>query len=167
MTPAELYAEIRQRIADTPAAMALVDAVRNDSPPVPDTVAIAAAISIGRTKAVHKPIGRGEVALALGVPSGPLFVYQLSRMANTPPGDDATDAQVAAFATAWQAWDSLDKGTFDVGNPAVRSALDLFVGTLLTADQAAVFKALADVSDPYAEFDVRCAILADDGALLV
>src|SRR5574337_918097 len=163
MTPIE----IRALIAATPAALALVDAVRGDAAPAPDTAAIAAAISAGRTRIMPRPVGDGDIALALGVPAGPLFLYQLETVASTPPEAGASADAVAQFATARQAWRSLQKGSFDVGNPGVRSAIDLFVGTLLSAEQAVAVKALAEVPDPISEWDVRCAVLADDGGLLV
>src|SRR5574340_1004616 len=156
MTPIE----IRALIAATPAALALVDAVRGDATPAPDTAAIAAAISAGRTRIMPRPVGDGDIALALGVPAGPLFLYQLETAAAAAP------EAVAQYATARQAWRSLQRGSLDIGNAAVRSAIDLFAGTLLTAEQAATIKALAEAPEQIPEWDVRCALLAADGSLL-
>lgn len=162
MTPIE----IRALIAATPAALALVDAVRGDATPAPDTAAIAAAISAGRTRIMPRPVGDGDIALALGVPAGPLFLYQLETAAATPPEAGAAPEAVAQYATARQAWRSLQRGSLDIGNAAVRSAIDLFAGTLLTAEQAATIKALAEAPEQIPEWDVRCALLAADGSLL-
>lgn len=163
-------AEIQALILATPAAMALLDAVRSDPAPVPDTVAIAEAISAGRTRTESRLIGDGEVSLALGVPAGPLFVMSLEDAASdaSRPGPGAASEEIELFATARQAWRSLQKGAFDIGDSSVRAAIDLFVGALLNANQAASLKALSpEIPDPVPEFDVRCAILADDGSLLV
>lgn len=163
MTPEE----IRATILATPDALALVDAVRNNPEPIPDTVAIAAVLSAGRTRIAPRLIGDADVSLAIGIPDGPMFLLGLEDAATTRPATDASPEQLAVYATARQAWRSVQNKAFEIGNPAVRAAIDLFVGVLLTADQAVAIKALAEVPDPVSEWDVRCAILAADGGLLV
>jgi hypothetical protein len=116
-------------------------AARNDA-------AIAEALSLGRVAVCPKLVGDGEVALALGIPAGPLFIYQLETVATSTPPAGAPAEQVVTYAVARQAWRSLQRAALDVGNPGVRAAFDAFVGTLLTADQAAAVKSLAEAPSP-------------------
>lgn len=109
-------------------------------------------------KIVSKEIGDGAVSLALDVPAGPVFLLQLETIANTTPTSETTPDQMAQIAVARQAWRSLNKGAFDVGRPSVRAGLDLFVGSLLTADQASAIKALAEVPDIVTGSDVSRAL---------
>jgi hypothetical protein len=52
----------------------------------------------------------------------------------------------------------LTRGTFDIGNPVVRQAIDSMVGTLLTAEQATALKALAEVPQTITAADVSLAM---------
>ncbi len=133
------------------------DPARKHSAPA-DDAAIAAILSEGRTRIVSQQVGDGAVAIALGIPGGPVFLYQLELAADTSPGASATDEQVAQHAIARQAWRSLQRGSLDVGNAVVRDALDAMVGTLLTADQATAVKALAEVADQVSVADVSLAM---------
>ena len=110
--------------------------------------AIADILNVDRTKLVSMEIGDGAISLALGVPAGPLFLYKLRKLADTVLADDATDETIAPVAIAQQVVRSLAKTGLDVGDAAVRSGLSLFEGTLLTAEQVATIKALAEVEDP-------------------
>lgn len=123
-----------------------------------DDAAIAAILSEGSAKVISREVGDGAVAIALGIPGGPVFLYQLERAAETAPGESATAEQIVQHAIARQAWRSLQKGSLDVGNPVVRDAIDAMVGTLLTADQATAIKALAEVDDPVSVADVSLAV---------
>lgn len=123
-----------------------------------DDAAIAALLSEGRTRIVSQEVGDGAVAIALGIPGGPVFLYQLELAAETVPGASATDEQIAQHAIARQAWRSLQKAALDIGNPVVRSAIDAMVGTLLTAEQASAVKALAEIPDPVTVADVSLAM---------
>ena len=109
--------------------------------------AIATILNQDRTKIVSKEIGDGMLSLALGLPDGPVFVYKLKQLAATQLPVDAPIEQVTPVAVAQQAVNSLAKGGFDIGNPGVRAAIDSFVGSLLTADQAQDIKAIAEVPD--------------------
>lgn len=123
-----------------------------------DDQAIAALLSAGRTKIASRQIDDRDVAIALGIPGGPVFLYQLELAAETVPGASATDEQIAQHAIARQAWRSLQKAALDIGNPVVRSAIDAMVGTLLTAEQASAVKALAEIPDPVTVADVSLAM---------
>jgi len=133
------------------------DAARKHSAPA-DDAAIAAILSDGRTRIVSREIGDGAVAVALGIPGGPVFLYQLELTANANPGESATYEQIARISIARQTWRSLQKASLDIGNPVVRAGIDVMVGTLLTADQAAAVKSLAEVPDTVSVADVSLAM---------
>ncbi len=121
--------------------------------------AIAAILSEGRTRVEpSKLITDGEVAVALGIPGGPVFLYSLEQAAETAPGEDADQDDVVAHAVASQAWRSLLKGQFNIGDASVRAAIDSMVGRLLTAEQAVTIKVLAKVPAPVSASDVSRAV---------
>lgn len=120
--------------------------------------AIADILSAGRTQIVSKEVGDGAISLALGVPAGPVFLYQLEQIAASTPDQNAPPEQITRIAIARQAWRSLIKGGFDVGNPGVRAGLDLFVGDLLTQSEADAIKALAEVPEIITAADVSRAV---------
>ena len=121
--------------------------------------AIAAILSAGRTRVEpSKLINDGEVAVALGIPGGPVFIYSLEQAADTAPGEGASPEDVVAHAVARQAWQSLLKGQFNIGDASVRAAIDSMVGRLLTAEQAVTIKALAEVPEPVSASDVSRAV---------
>ena len=63
--------------------------------------AIAAILSAGKTRVEpSKLINDGEVAVALGVPGGPMFLHSLEQAAETAPGEDADQDDVVAHAVA-------------------------------------------------------------------
>lgn len=123
-----------------------------------DDAAIAAILSAGRTSIAQRQINDADAAIALGIPAGPLFLYQLEQAATVAPSPEATAQQIALYAVARQAWRSLTRGTFDIGNPVVRQAIDSMVGTLLTAEQATGIKALAEVPQTISAADVSRAM---------
>lgn len=92
-----------------------------------------------------KEVGDGAIALALGPTAGPVFLYKLRRLADTVLPEGATDEQIAPVAVAQQVISSLAKTGFDVGNKEVRAGIDLFIGPLLTPEQAESIKSLAPV----------------------
>ena len=121
--------------------------------------AIAAILSAGRTRVEpSKLINEGEVAVALGIPGGPVFIYSLEQAAETAPGEGGSPEDVVAHAVARQAWRSLLKGQFNIGDASVRAAIDSMVGRLLTAEQAVTIKALAEVPAPVSASDVSRAV---------
>lgn len=107
---------------------------------------------------VSREVGDGAIALALGMPAGPVFLYKLRKLAETVLPDTATDTDIAPVAMAQQAIASLAKAGFDVGNAEVRAGLDMFVGSLLDANQATLIKALAEQPDVISATDVSRAL---------
>ena len=137
--------------------------ITNDMPKDPDyrtkDQAIADILNAGREpKIVRMEIGDGSVSLALGVPAGPVFLLQLETVAATLVTPATTAEELAQIAVARQAWRSLNKGALDVGNASVRAGLDMFVGSLLTAEDCAAIKALAEVPDVVTATDVSRAL---------
>ena len=137
--------------------------VTNDMPKDPDYMtkdqAIADILNQGRApKIVKREVGDGLISLALGVPAGPVFLMQLEMLSNMPVTQDTPLEQMAQIAVARQAWRSLIKGGFDVGDMTVRAGLDMFVGSLLTAEQASAIKELAETPDVVTAADVSIAL---------
>lgn len=136
--------EIRAAIAADPALQALV----------PDTTALAAALSQGRTQTVSSLVGVGRVMDCLGPTEGAAVL-------------DALDGLRAVSSPVKWAWLLLERGELDVGLQSVRSQIDALTPAVFTPAQAAAIKALAERPELVSEFDVRCAIYADDGSLKV
>lgn len=136
--------------------------VTNDMPKDPDYAAkdkaIAQIVSAGRTKIVSKEVGDGAISLALGIPDGPVFIYRLKQLAATVLPADATIEQIIPVAVAQQAVASMEKVGLNVGLPGVRAGIDLFIGVLLTEDQATTIKALAEVPEIITPADVSIAL---------
>ena len=122
--------------------------------PLDDHGAIAEALSAGRTKIVSREVGDGAISLALGTPDGPLFMLQLEAIANTPASVEMAPEQIAQIAICRQAWRSINRVGFDVGNQGVRDGIDAMVGTLLTQSQADAIKGLAVVADSVSSQEV-------------
>lgn len=122
--------------------------------PLDDHGAIAEALSVGRTKIVSNEVGDGAISLALGTPAGPLFLLTLEGIANTPIAVEMAPEQIAQIAICRQAWRSINRVGFDVGNQGVRDGIDSMIGTLLTQEQADAIKALAVVDDPVSSQEV-------------
>lgn len=137
--------------------------VTNDMPKDLDYMAkdqvIADILNAGRApKIIKREVGDGLISLALGVPAGPVFLMQLEMLSNMPVTQETPLEQLAQIAVARQAWRSLIKGGFDVGDMTVRAGLDMFVGSLLTAEQASAIKALAESPDIVTAADVSRAL---------
>ena len=137
--------------------------VTNDMPKDLDYMAkdqvIADILNAGRApKIIKREVGDGLISLALGVPAGPVFLMQLEMLSNMPVTQETPLEQMAQIAVARQAWRSLIKGGFDVGDMTVRAGLDMFVGSLLTAEQASAIKALAETPDVVTAADVSIAL---------
>lgn len=126
--------------------------------PLTDHGAIADALSAGRTKVISREVGDGAIALALGTPAGPIFMLTLETIANQPVTEATPPELVAQIAVARQAWRSINRVGFDVGNQGVRDGIDAMVGTLLTTEQAEAIKALAVVPDPVTSQEVTKAL---------
>lgn len=155
------YTALWAEIQDSPecAPHIVPSSPKNDEAAKVGDAAIAAILSAGRTRIEpSKMLNDGEVAVALGIPGGPVFLYSLEQAAETAPPEGATQDDVVAHAVARQAWRSLLKGQFNIGNVAVRAAIDSMVGRLLTAEQAVTIKALAEVPERVSAADVSRAV---------
>ena len=110
-----------------------------------DHGAIAAALSVGRTKIVPTPIGIGTV-LAVMAPQGGDFLNALETMG-------ATDANVK-----W-ALKMIEQATFDIGHPVTRAQLEQFAQDApALADGIAALLDVAVQDDPVSSQDVSKAM---------
>ena len=133
--------EIRAAIAADPALQALV----------PDTQAIAAALSVGRTRWKHTEIGVGTIIEVLG-------------LAAANPVLDA----LYASPDYRHVKPLLDQGRLRLDTVAQAGMLQpLVTGGLLTQAQLDALIARAKEPAPVAEYDVRVAIYNDDGSMKV
>ena len=133
--------EIRDAIAADPALQALV----------PDTVAIAAALSAGRTRWKHTDIGVGTIIDVLG-------------LAAANPVLDA----IYASPDYRHVKPLLDQGRLRLDVVAQAGMLQpLVTGGLLTQAQLDALVARAKEPAPVDEYAVRVAIYNDDGSLRV
>ena len=133
--------EIRAAIAADPALQALV----------PDTQAIAAALSVGRTRWKHTEIGVGTIIEVLGLAAA----------------NPVLDALYAA-PDYRHVKPLLDQGRLRLDVVAQAGVLQpLVTSELLTQAQLDALIARAKEPAPVAEYDVRVAIYNDDGSLKV
>ena len=133
--------EIRAAIAADPALQALV----------PDTQAIAAALSVGRTRWKHTEIGVGTIIEVLG-------------LAAANPVLDA----LYASPDYRHIKPLLDQGRLRLDVVAQAGMLQpLVTGGLLTQAQLDALVARAKEPDPVDEYAVRVALYNDDGSLRV
>ena len=138
--------------------MISIEEIQATGLPLTDHGAIAEALSAGRTKIISREVGDGAISLALGTPAGPIFMLTLETIANQPVTAETTPESLAQIAIARQAWRSINRVGFDVGNQGVRDGIDAMVGTLLTTEQAEAIKALAVVPDPVTSQEVTKAL---------
>lgn len=144
--------EIRAAISASPAIKALI----------PDTVAIAAALSVGRTKVASR------FASERGI---------LERFPGGPMAADALLAKLEAFAVSGhpmarivgRAIKFLEQPEgLDIGASTTQGLLDqLAAGGVITQTERDGLRAMATVDDPVSEMSVRSALFADDGSLRV
>lgn len=130
--------QLRNEIISGPLAGSFDLAHRDDG-------AIAAALSVGRTKIVSRLIGFGTILDALGPTEGAAVLDAL----------EAIGQQVSAVKWGMRL---LEASNLDIGLPSVRAQIDQLVGVALTAEQAATLKALAVVPDPVRSTDVARAL---------
>lgn len=111
-----------------------------------DCGAMAALLSVGRTKVIDYSIGYGTVLEALGADNGAKFLDQLTALAET------------SSPVKW-ALKLLDRGELNIGSPATQAQLDALasVGVISQAVSDAL-KGLAIVPDPYSIQDVILAM---------
>ncbi|MCO4101068.1 MAG: hypothetical protein HEQ38_17075 [Gemmatimonas sp.] len=149
--------EIRAAITSDPAILALM----------PDTVAIAAALSAGRTRLVERLITERRILSTLGVVDGAVFLSALEAFAAAALPDEHPLAPYHAGIARAIGWLKTDDG-IDIGDATSQAMLDaLAAAGVVTVESAAIVKALARVPAPLSELDVRRAVFADDGSPLV
>lgn len=136
MTPAQILETIRA----TPALLALV----------PNTQAIAEAMSVGRTKKIPTEVGNGTILEVLGFQMG----NALLDVINTAPDFRYVKPLV-------------EQGRLRLDSPLTEAALTSLVPAVLTEAGKNALIAKCVVPDPVDEFDVRVAIFNDDGSLKV
>ena len=113
--------------------------------PMDDHGAIAAALSVGRTKVVQTPIGIGTV-LAVMAPQGGDFLNALETLG-------AQDANVK-----W-ALKMIEQATFDIGHPVTRAQLGQFAQDApALADGIAALLDVAVQDDPVSSQEVSKAM---------
>ncbi len=113
--------------------------------PLDDHGAIAAALSVGRSRIQSTPIGIGTV-LAVMAPVGGEFLNALETMG-------AGDANVK-----W-ALKMIEQSTFDVGHPVTRAQLQAFaIAAPAMADAITALMAVAVVANPVSSQEVTQAL---------
>lgn len=132
--------EIRAAIAADPALRELM----------PDTSAIADALSAGRVRVVQRLGGIGLVMDTLG-PDGGAAVL------------DGLETLKATHSAVKWAWYLIERGELDFGSPATRGMIEL----LLPEPARSALLAVAEEPAPVPEMLVRIAVYHDDGSLAV
>lgn len=156
--------QIRAAIVGNPTLLALAQQLN------PDTFSIATALSVGRVRVQqpHMVSARGIAGRYGGGPvASEVVLLKL---------EGARDAMLASADAGRRVFGSLlrrqlgflNADGLDFGDPVLREQLDqLAEMNVITADEAAHLKALAEVPDVVGEMEVRRAIFADDGQRLV
>ena len=107
-----------------------------------DCGALAAILSVGRTKIVDRNVGYGTVMDTLGGDVGAAFL-------------DGLTALAASSSPVKWALKLLDRGELNIGAAATQGQLDMLAaGGLLPAEVVAALKGLAVVPDPYSVQDI-------------
>jgi hypothetical protein len=146
---------------------------------VPNTQAIADALSLGRTRLTEKMISSRGVRVLLGPVNGSKFLRMLAEtLGNATPswltmvltslGIPVDDHVYYAdtFADGYR-WLQTEDG-LDIGNASVQELLDLMAAANPSLASAIMeLKNSARVPEVVSEYDVRAAIYNDDGTLKV
>lgn len=114
-----------------------------------DAQAIADVLNVGRTRLQETVGGIGTVLKTLGSAPGGEFLNSLEAMAPSYP------------AVKW-GLKMIEAGTFDFSLDESRVMIDM----LIPEPNNELMKSVALAPDPAPEFEVRCAIWADDGEYL-
>ena len=151
--------EIRDAIAASQELQALV----------PDTTALAAALSVGRTEVYSRLVSaRGMAADYFGGPVGAEVILMKLEGAATALKASAEQADKVLGSLISRQLGFLSGDGLDFGYPALRGMLDQFAaGGILTAEEVVGLKAIATRPLPVSEHDVRHAIYNDNGTLKV
>jgi hypothetical protein len=143
MTHAEILAAVQAR----PELIALI----------PDTQAIADFLSVGRKRIIERLAGRGTAMKYIGGDAGATLVEAIRAMAET----EGTPLKIKL------AYELLLVNELDLGLQEVRDMLDYFAANEsivgFTQEHANILKGLAEIDAPVDEFEVRCALLNDNG----
>lgn len=142
---------------------------------VPDTFALATALSAGRTRTdtaqLFKSLGIAEKFPAMGGLPGPLAAEMVLQKlegfaAAAIAGSDPVGKLLGS--TIKRQMVHLIGAGMAIGSPAIASMLGVIVqmsGGTLTQAEADALVSVAAVPDPVSEFDVRRAIFNDDGSM--
>ncbi len=114
-----------------------------------DHQAIADAVNVGRTRPSDTEIGNGTILEVLGLVLG----------------NQVLDV-VKATPDYKYVIPLLEQGRLKIGYTVAQSAVQAFVPAILTQAQADSIKSLGTTPNPISEFDVRCALYAEDGTFL-
>jgi hypothetical protein len=149
--------EIRQAITASPVLKGML----------PDTHAIAAALSEGRTKLVPTLITERRILSELGVVEGEQFLSSLEAFAaDTLPNEHPLKAFHPGIKRAI-GWLKSPQG-IDVGDAMSQTMLNaLAAAQVVTTTSATKVRNLAVVTDPVSEMDVRKAVWDDYGTVLI
>lgn len=150
-------AEIRAAIAASPELQALAAAG--------DTQGIADALSVGRTRLASRYITERGVIATLGTQHGEAFLQALEAFGTaTLPDGHPLKADQAGIKRVL-GWLKSGEG-IELGDAQAQTLLGALgsVG-VVNASHAATIAALARVADPVSEWDVRVAVVADDGSI--
>lgn len=149
--------EIRAAILERPDVKALL----------PDTRAVAEALSIGRLQRQETLITERRVLSVLGVVVGGEFLDALDAFASTVLDSAHPLAAYQSGIRRAIGWLKTEDG-IDVGDATSQAMLEaLAQAGVVTSVSADAIRALAYAPSPLLEFDVRRAVFADDGSLLV
>lgn len=119
-----------------------------------DCGALAAILSVGRTKTVERNVGYGTVMDTLGAEAGAAFL------------DGLTNLAAVSSPVKW-ALKLLDRGELNIGAAATRGQLDaLAAGDVMPQAVADALKGLATVSEVVTAQDVARVCWSDDGTWL-
>lgn len=114
-----------------------------------DHQAIADRVNVGRTRQSDTEIGNGTILEVLGLELG-------------------TSVLDVVYATSSYKYvvPLLEQGRLKIGSTVAQDAVQAFVPALLNQAQADALKSMGAVPNPVSEFDVRCALYAEDGTFL-
>ena len=159
MTPQQIRAAIS-------AEQALVDLARANPPGVH---AIAAALSAGRKEVRSRMVSaRGLAELFPGGPVAAEMVLMKLEQARDQMLQAGTPETQVMGSMLRRQLGFLAADGLDFGSAALRGMLDQFAALgILTSTEVAGLKSIGEQAAPVTEYQVRCAIFADDGALLV
>jgi hypothetical protein len=146
----------------TPEQIRAAIQARPDLAGVTDTVALAEALSVGRTRVQSRMIS--ERGILDQYPGGPVQADALLTILENFASSPVPLASIVSRALRFLR----QPDGIDLGAPATQVMLDaLAQAQVITAQQREHLRAMVTVPDPVDEMAVRRAIRADDGTLLI